>query len=422
MGALTIDLFCGAGGWASGMEMLGVDPADTLGIDFDQHAAATHEAAGFPTLHADLSGLDPLEVADGRVVDGLIASPPCQAFSLAGKGAGRDAIAGLLAHIDSCMDGWHAPPAAICTEDVRADLTLEPLRWAAALNPRWCAFEQVAPTLPAWEHIARVLEAWGYSTWTGVLSAERYGVPQTRKRAILLARRDGIPAAPPAPSHTAYVPSLPDGGRVPEASLFGDVLEPWVSMADALGWGLPDRPFFTYSGVSAHAVGDREFGGVHVRQHLADAAESGDPSRWRMLPNGQTGENIGVVPRDLDQPAATITGVGSAAWVTRRPATTVQTGNVVTGPGHHAPFGEAPGTQTRTDGGDAVPGASPDSTKGVRVTVEQAAALQSFPAHWPWQGSKTAKYRQIGNAVAPMFGAAVLATVLDLPAEQEDAA
>lgn len=383
MGALTIDLFCGAGGWASGMEMLGVDPADTLGIDFDQHAAATHEAAGFPTLHADLSDLDPLEVADGRVVDGLIASPPCQAFSLAGKGAGRDAIAGLLAHIDSCMDGWHTPPAAICTEDVRADLTLEPLRWAAALNPRWCAFEQVAPTLPAWEHIARVLEAWGYSTWTGVLSAERYGVPQTRKRAILLARRDGIPAAPPAPSHTAYVPSLPDGGRVPEASLFGDVLEPWVSMADALGWTGPHAEF---------VANDRQ----------ANAAVRG-----------------------VDEPAPTIKGghdTANRVWVSERPATTVQTGNVVTGPGHHAPFGDAPGTQTRTDGGDAVPGASPDSTKGVRVTVEQAAALQSFPAHWPWQGSKTAKYRQIGNAVAPMFGAAVLATVLDLPSAQEDAA
>lgn len=36
-----------------------------------------------------------------------------------------------------------------------------------------------------------------------------------------------------------------------------------------------------------------------------------------------------------------------------------------------------------------------------RITVEEAAAIQSFPQGWMWAGSQSARYRQIGNAVPP---------------------
>jgi DNA (cytosine-5)-methyltransferase 1 len=121
---------------------------------------------------------------------------------------------------------------------------VEPFRFALALRPRWIALEQVPHVLPLWEVIATILANDGYGVWTGVLEAERYGVPQTRERAFLLARR-GAAAHPPEPTHQRFI-----RGHAPAAvdGLFGG-LQPWVSMArgarlerGGLG-GLPDgRP------------------------------------------------------------------------------------------------------------------------------------------------------------------------------------
>ncbi|MGV7591810.1 DNA cytosine methyltransferase, partial [Mycobacterium kansasii] len=48
--------------------------------------------------------------------------------------------------------------------------------------------EQVPAVLPVWEAMAEVLETNGYGTDTGVLHTEEFGVPQTRRRAVLIAR------------------------------------------------------------------------------------------------------------------------------------------------------------------------------------------------------------------------------------------
>jgi DNA (cytosine-5)-methyltransferase 1 len=111
-------------------------------------------------------------------------------------------------------------------------LVVEPLRWALALRPEWVALEQVPEVLPLWEVMASLLQAHGYSTWTGKLEAERFGVPQTRERAILIAHRSRA-VVPPEPTHQRYVPGEPQRHEV---TMFGEVL-PWVSMAEALGWG-----------------------------------------------------------------------------------------------------------------------------------------------------------------------------------------
>lgn len=48
-----------------------------------------------------------------------------------------------------------------------------------------------------------------------------------------------------------------------------------------------------------------------------------------------------------------------------------------------------------------------------RLTIEEAAALQSFPLDMPWVGSTSAVFRQIGNAVPPRLAQAVAAQLMD---------
>lgn len=56
-------------------------------------------------------------------------------------------------------------------------------------------------------------------------------------------------------------------------------------------------------------------------------------------------------------------------------------------------------------------GQLPDDAALRRITVEEAAAIQTFPRDVPWAGSQSARFRQIGNAVPPLLGYAVAAQV-----------
>lgn len=222
---MILDLFAGPGGWDEGLASLGV--VDVLGIEWDKDACATAEAAGHRRLHADIREVNPKRFRDVR---GLIASPPCQTFSAAGKKEGQGSLDGLVAALALVGAGMSTTKAvSSCSmdeADPRSALILEPLRYIRELLPDWVAFEEVPQALSVWEAYEEHLHSLGYQTWTGVLNAADYGVPQKRRRSFLLASRHFAPA-PPAPTHTQG-----DEG----ATLFGQ-RESWVTMAEALNWG-----------------------------------------------------------------------------------------------------------------------------------------------------------------------------------------
>lgn len=387
----ALDLFAGAGGWDVAASALGwtVD-----GVELMPEAVATRDAVGFATRWRDVRDVE----TDPGEYDVLIASPPCQTFSNAGTGTGRRALTAVLHGVAAFRRG--DPPSyadlAALTGDERTALVLEPLRVALAAKSLFIAWEQVPAVLPAWRACADVLRDHGYSVWTGMLHAEQYGVPQTRKRAVLIARRDGRVAAPPAPTHSRY------HARDPQR--LDDGVLPWVSMADALGWGLTDKPSPTVCGGGSDSGGAKPFG-PSTRRELRTAVGS---ERWAM----RNGNQAHSAERPIEYPAPTIhfgARCNDVRWVQRSnysrggiPGQTAaergrvtreldQPSSTITGKAHYW-------------AGDG----DPTSSAGTRVTPEEAATLQTFPPEFPFRGGKGKRYQQIGNAVPPLLALAVL--------------
>ena len=123
-------------------------------------------------------------------------------------------------------------------------------------------------------------------------------------------------------------------------------------MADALGWGMTDRPYFTLATAGGNRGGaDEQVGGSGARKSLYAERDSG-------------------------------------RWVFERPATTVLADPRLGRPGHKG----------RERGGEAH-----FAVGSVRLKPWEAAVLQSFPRDYPFSGAATKAHQQIGNAVPPLL-------------------
>lgn len=334
---LVLDGFAGPGGWDVGAGYLGLRP---IGFEHNSAACLTRSAVGHPTVQADVARVA-LAHLRGRV-RGLIMSPPCQDFSLAGRQAG--------------IEGY------------RGQLIFEVIRWVTELQPEWVACEQVPTVLPIWNDFAFSLRELGYHTWAGRLNAADYGVPQTRTRAILMASRRRF--TPPPPTHAEHAGD----------DLFGTAVQPWVTMVDALGWD--------------------------------PAVEVGFPRKDDL---GTSTDGYRV--RDwtpASKPSPTLTGKGRS-WKKRGGKVALQPGSWADGRGGHRRLYD-PNTEpapTICLGHDAggwvwVPTEDANSDEYENLTVAEASVLQGFPVDYPWQGSRTAQWQQVGNAIPPPLAVAIL--------------
>lgn len=225
-----VDLFAGPGGLDVGAAWLGLP---TIGIEMDDNACATRTAAGLVTVQDDVRNLSPTDYPDANVLTG---GPPCQTFTVAGSGSGRRSLDEVIALLHSMALSVDADHSLAVFDDERTGLVLEPMRWILealrADDPyEAIVLEQVPTVLPVWKAYREVLERYGYGVDHGVLRTEEFGVPQTRRRAVLVARLDDENVRLPRPTHQRF-----RKGAVRQAALD---IEPWVSMGDALNRNTP---------------------------------------------------------------------------------------------------------------------------------------------------------------------------------------
>ena len=159
----VVDLFCGCGGLSLGFEKAGMEVV--AGFDNWQDALTVYRNNfSHPAFRADLMDVEgSVEKIRPFAPDMIIGGPPCQDFSSAGK---RDENNG------------------------RGDLTVCYARIIASIRPQWFVMENVeriTKTQKLQDALAIFHEA-GYGTSYTVLNAALCGVPQRRKRFVMIGR------------------------------------------------------------------------------------------------------------------------------------------------------------------------------------------------------------------------------------------
>lgn len=431
----TLELFAGAGLATEGLLAAGLDVVRC--IEWDAQADATAKAAGHPSVCDDVRASTVYEHLPA--LDLVWASFPCQAWSTAGKREGandeRNGWPWVMDAVDFLRAGAGGPEWLIC-ENVPG-LTMHAAK----------AHEGGVPadpsTCPACYFARVILEQararFASVQWT-ILDAADYGVPQRRHRLFLVCGPH--PIRWPEATHA-------DPAALVQAALFGPRRKPWVTVRQALGLGgtsrvtgggsnphgpdrahertervLTDEPGLTHRAMDADRPADTiqaagAEGGPRPPGILDDATRTIAQTRpdWSHRATGidtptraiGTKANASVKGAGPTDRKTYPRGLGRAASEPERldqPAPTVATT-------------EEKGTRASAASGFTFNG-GPDRASDAaflgagirRLTVLECATLQGVRLDYPWSGTKTAMYRQIGNGVPPPLACAVAMSVV----------
>lgn len=182
----VLSLFTGGGGLDVGLEMAGFDTVTCVDNDYESCKTLRHNRPDWDVFEGDIRNFKPR-----GSYDLVVGGPPCQGFSTAGKGN---------------------------PDDPRNFLWREYFRIVKDVRPLALLLENVsgmanAKNVHHLNSFIAELNGLGYSVTYGILNAADFGVPQNRKRLIVLAGLGWTPTLPepdPQRSHVTVEEAIGD--------------------------------------------------------------------------------------------------------------------------------------------------------------------------------------------------------------------
>lgn len=235
---------------------------------------------------------------------------------------------------------------------------------AVELKPKMIIMENVPDLLAKkhWHHFQAfkdTVEAAGYHIAVDILGMADYGTPQSRFRTVLIAARD-------------FIPTLPEPVFTPDQ---------YRTVRDAIGDLKPLK------------VGEQD---PNDPMHVTSKHRKETVDILKQVPKDGGSRPSGVGPQCLDRVAGFYDVYGRLAW--DKTAVTIT-------------------ARCRTPSCGRF--AHPEQDRG--LSVREAALLQGFPKDFYFEGPFDDKFKQIGNAVSPIFSTALAGHVLTLLAGKNHA-
>lgn len=165
------ELFAGIGAWSKALEKIGIDHEIVEAVEFDHKTISSYNLIHDTNFESkDITKIDPEKFPDHDI---LFYSPPCQAFSVAGKQEG------------------------FSDEKGRGTLFFDALKIIQAKKPKFAIMENVKGLTQKkfqfeFETMLQLLEQEGYKNYWKVLNAKDYGIPQNRERVFIVSIRKDI--------------------------------------------------------------------------------------------------------------------------------------------------------------------------------------------------------------------------------------